>query len=226
MRMHGRAPSSPQIESRVLSDQPGQWRRWPLLWCDHVSRLPPSVPRALSFENLRSRTSRYSKVERRRQRAVQRAGRCKGRGLRAGFVQGARTRQTSPGEEADLGGVREAQSWPRQLFGAPGQSRTGDLSLRRRLLYPLSYWGATCRRLYRARRIGAYLAMGPATGVATPRVLSRWGEEQASRSGLRHWTRRRPSQSPRASVPVSRRTPRPPRSLCRSSSSLTGRRRR
>jgi hypothetical protein len=26
--------------------------------------------------------------------------------------------------------------------GAPGQSRTGDLSLRRRLLYPLSYWGA------------------------------------------------------------------------------------
>ena len=25
--------------------------------------------------------------------------------------------------------------------GAPGQSRTGDLSLRRRLLYPLSYWG-------------------------------------------------------------------------------------
>jgi hypothetical protein len=24
---------------------------------------------------------------------------------------------------------------------APGQSRTGDLSLRRRLLYPLSYWG-------------------------------------------------------------------------------------
>ncbi len=28
--------------------------------------------------------------------------------------------------------------------GAPGQSRTGDLSLRRRLLYPLSYWGGTC----------------------------------------------------------------------------------
>lgn len=28
-----------------------------------------------------------------------------------------------------------------QSFGAPGKSRTCDLSLRRRLLYPLSYWG-------------------------------------------------------------------------------------
>ena len=27
---------------------------------------------------------------------------------------------------------------------APGRSRTCDLSLRRRLLYPLSYWGGTC----------------------------------------------------------------------------------
>ncbi len=31
--------------------------------------------------------------------------------------------------------------WSRLLARAPGQSRTGDLSLRRRLLYPLSYWG-------------------------------------------------------------------------------------
>ncbi len=29
----------------------------------------------------------------------------------------------------------------KEVKGAPGQSRTGDLSLRRRLLYPLSYWG-------------------------------------------------------------------------------------
>ncbi len=26
------------------------------------------------------------------------------------------------------------------IWGVPGRSRTGDLPLRRRLLYPLSYW--------------------------------------------------------------------------------------
>src|SRR5690349_106006 len=30
------------------------------------------------------------------------------------------------------------------VLGAPGRSRTCDLSLRRRLLYPLSYWGRVC----------------------------------------------------------------------------------
>src|SRR3954467_12591535 len=34
-----------------------------------------------------------------------------------------------------------------QAGSAPGQSRTGDLSLRRRLLYPLSYWGEACVKL-------------------------------------------------------------------------------
>ena len=38
----------------------------------------------------------------------------------------------------NTGGSSTAQS---AAMRAPGQSRTGDLSLRRRLLYPLSYWG-------------------------------------------------------------------------------------
>src|SRR3954451_3547318 len=50
----------------------------------------------------------------------------------------------------DFSGVaqsRETSPTPRRTTGgAPGQSRTGDLSLRRRLLYPLSYWGAAPER--------------------------------------------------------------------------------
>src|SRR5262249_48340220 len=41
------------------------------------------------------------------------------------------------------------------LVGAPGQSRTGDLSLRRRLLYPLSYWGSALGMLV-GRTVGTH----------------------------------------------------------------------
>src|SRR6476619_6526564 len=40
----------------------------------------------------------------------------------------------------DLRGAPESLRVP---LSAPGRSRTCDLSLRRRLLYPLSYWGGT-----------------------------------------------------------------------------------
>lgn len=43
---------------------------------------------------------------------------------------------------------------------APGQSRTGDLSLRRRLLYPLSYWGVTSDVAGESSRPGSRAAGG------------------------------------------------------------------
>ncbi len=49
----------------------------------------------------------------------------------------ARLRDPSAGLRDAWAGLRDSSA----LVGAPGQSRTGDLSLRRRLLYPLSYWG-------------------------------------------------------------------------------------
>ena len=72
------------------------------------------------------------------------------------------------------------------LRGAPGRSRTCDLSLRRRLLYPLSYWGVRrprgrssadilpragrLSRLWRSVRPGGVGPAGPGVGLSATRA--------------------------------------------------------
>ena len=88
---------------------------------------------------------------------------------------------------------------PRQ--GAPGRSRTCDLSLRRRLLYPLSYWGAPATILSRVQGL-RLMARDPGAFVPPPVGDTIW-RPTAGAGGA--WGRLRPIDPTRAPGDAGRR---------------------